>query len=46
MVNGYPSPTFSPSREIRQGYPLSPFLFILMEEGLGHSMKASIAQGH
>jgi hypothetical protein len=35
LVNGVPSQPFSPSRGIRKGDPLSPFLFVLMAEGLG-----------
>jgi hypothetical protein len=45
LVNGVPSQPFSPSRGIRQGDPLSPFLFLIMVEGLGHYIKASIQNG-
>lgn len=39
LVNGSPSKTFTPSRCLRKGDPLSPFLFVLMMEGLGRSIK-------
>lgn len=41
LINGIPSPTFRPSRGIRQGDPLSPFLFVILAEGLGRSIKAA-----
>eukprot|EP00253_Pinus_taeda_P012543 PITA_12543 len=39
LVNGSPSEIFLPSKDLRQGDLLSPFLFILMMEGLGQSIK-------
>jgi hypothetical protein len=45
LGNGVPSQPFSPSRGIRQGNPLSPFLFVIMDEGLGCFIKVSIQNG-
>lgn len=45
LVNGVPSQPFSPKRGIRQGEPLSPFIIVIMDEGLGHYIKASIQNG-
>ena len=42
LVNGAPLSPFSPFRGIHQGDPLSPFLFFLMEEGLGHLIKHAL----
>lgn len=44
-VNGCPSATFQASRGLRQGDPLSPFLFILLAEGLGRTLKAQQNRG-
>eukprot|EP00253_Pinus_taeda_P009198 PITA_09198 len=45
LINGIPTSTFYSTRGIRQGDPLSPFLFIIMAEGLGRCIKNAI-QSH
>ncbi|XP_071692209.1 uncharacterized protein [Rutidosis leptorrhynchoides] len=45
LVNGSPTNEFSLGRGIRQGDPLSPFLFILAAEGLNILAKAAIEKG-
>ena len=45
LLNGIPSQPFNISRGLRQGDPLSPFLFILVAEGLGRLIKAYLREG-
>jgi len=46
LINGIPSPTYRPTRGIRQGDPLSPFLFVIMAEGLGRTITAARLDRH
>eukprot|EP00253_Pinus_taeda_P031270 PITA_31270 len=41
LINGIPSNTLCPSRGIRQGDTLSPFLFVIVAEGLGRIIKSA-----
>eukprot|EP00253_Pinus_taeda_P026138 PITA_26138 len=44
-LSGSPTNTFQPFRGIRQGDPPSPFLFILMVEGLARATKYALKNG-
>lgn len=45
MVNGQPGGLVVPSRRLRQGDPLSPYLFIICAEGLSLLLQRSQSQG-
>lgn len=45
LVNEVLSQPFPPTRGIWQGDPLSPFLFVIMDEGLGLYINASVEDG-
>eukprot|EP00253_Pinus_taeda_P001754 PITA_01754 len=45
LVNGRPSNFFQARRGIRQGCPLSPFLYILMADSLSRKLTAEITAG-
>ncbi|XP_071726806.1 uncharacterized mitochondrial protein AtMg01250-like [Rutidosis leptorrhynchoides] len=46
LVNGSPTPEFSLQKGIRQGDPLSPFLFLIAGEGLNFLANAASNLGH
>ena len=46
LVNGSLATPFTPSRDSHQGYPLSPFLYILMVEGLRRTIHANPLKGN
>ncbi|KAF5465338.1 hypothetical protein F2P56_015356 [Juglans regia] len=45
LVNGIPQSVFSPSRGIRRGDPLSPYLFIMCAEALGSMISKGVEEG-
>ncbi|XP_030970994.1 uncharacterized protein LOC115991444 [Quercus lobata] len=46
LINGEPSETIHPNRGIRQGDPLSPYLFLLCTEGLHGLISHAASEGH
>jgi len=45
LINGVPHGTIKPERRIRQGDPLSPYLFILCADVLSHLIKSRVSDG-
>lgn len=45
LINGEHSNLFGASRGLRQGDSLSPYLFLLLVEGLGRLIKRNVEEG-
>ena len=45
LINGKTSPFFKAERGLRQGYPLSPLIFLLVVEGLSRFLKEAVRRG-
>ena len=45
LFNGGKMEAFNPSRDLRQGDPLSPYIFILCVEFLGHLIEKKCMEG-
>jgi hypothetical protein len=45
LINGSPSYSFKDGRGIRQGFPLSPILFLMVIEGLSLLIKKATVNG-